>query len=728
MIRFEDLADKVQRQHPDADLELLKKAYVFSAREHKGQVRRSGEPYLSHPLEVANILAEMKLDVVCVAVGLLHDIVEDTLTSIEKIREIFGEDVANIVDGLTKISKIQFSSRQEKQAENFRKLLLAMVDDIRVILVKLADRLHNMRTLQFLPPDKRKMIAEETLEIYCPIAHRLGMAKVRSELEDLAFSYLDPVAYQNTVSQVEGRKSLSEKFTDEAIRMIQSQLKEQGIEAEIQHRIKRIYSIYNKMRRQKIDINQVYDFVAIRVITQSVKDCYTVLGVVNNLWNPVPGRIKDFIAIPRPNLYQSLHTTVIGPHGQPFEVQIRTREMHRIAEEGIAAHWRYKEGKLLEDKEDKRFAWLRHLLEWQREVRDPHQFLSNLKIDLYPDEVYTFTPMGKVITLPRGATPVDFAYAIHTEVGHQCVGAKVNGRIVSLRHKLKNGEIVEIVTSKEGHPSRDWLSFVQTSRARSRIRHWINVKQKERALELGKKLFNKEARKYKLNLKRILSEENLAKLFRENGYSKLDDIYSDIGYGKIPARQILIKLDPEHVTAEAREEHPSAISSLVSKVFSRKSDSTIKVKGQDDLLVYRAKCCNPIRGEEIIGYITIGKGVAVHSAQCPNLENLLHNPERKIEVEWSDTADEADRYPVKFSIHTEDRQGVLADITSAVAKINTNIVNVNARSADSRGVIDMTVEILDAGHLEKVLHQIKTVSGVHDVERVRSNRRIETRS
>ncbi|MGI8783829.1 MAG: RelA/SpoT family protein [Acidobacteriota bacterium] len=718
MIRFEDLSDKVQRNHPGADLELLKRAYIFSAREHKGQVRQSGEPYLSHPLEVANLLAEMKLDVVCVSVGLLHDVVEDTLTTIEKIRELFGEDVAHIVDGVTKISKIEFSSRHEKQAENFRKLLLAMVDDIRVILVKLADRLHNMRTLQYLPSEKRKAIAEETLEIYAPIAHRLGMARIRSELEDLAFSYLDPAGYQNIVAQVEERKSLSEKSIAQAIEAIQARLREQGIEAEIQHRIKRIYSIYSKMRRQRIDIQQVYDFVAIRILTESVKDCYAVLGIVNNMWSPVPGRIKDFIAIPRPNMYQSVHTTVIGPQGQPLEVQIRTREMHRVAEEGIAAHWKYKEGKLVEERDDKRFAWLRHLLEWQQEVRDPHQFLSNLKIDLYPEEVYTFTPKGKVITLPRGATPLDFAYAIHTEVGHHCVGAKVSGRLVSLKHDLKNGEIVEILTSPEGHPSRDWLALVHTSRARNRIRHWINVKQKERALELGKKLFNREARKYKLSVKKLLVPENLERLFRENGYGNLDDVYSDIGYGKAPARQILMKLDPEKVTPETRHEAESAISSMVSKVFSR-GESKITVKGHGDLLVYRAKCCNPIRGEDIVGYITLGKGIAVHALSCPNLENLLHNPERRIDVEWSDAADDIDRYPVKFSIQTEDRQGVLADITSAVSKINTNIVNVNARSADRRGVIDMTVEISDTGHMDKVLHLIKTVSGVRDVERVR---------
>ncbi|MDA2930238.1 bifunctional (p)ppGpp synthetase/guanosine-3',5'-bis(diphosphate) 3'-pyrophosphohydrolase [Acidobacteria bacterium AH-259-O06] len=717
MIRFEDLEEKVQRYHPNADLELLRKAYVFSAREHKGQVRRSGEPYLFHPLAVASILAEMKLDVACVSVGLLHDIVEDTLTSLDTIREYFGADIAHMVDGVTKISQIQFSSRQEKQAENFRKLLLAMVDDIRVILVKLADRLHNMRTLQYLPPEKRKIIAQETLDIYAPIAHRLGMAKLRGELEDLAFNYLDPVAFQNISVQVEKKRAYSDKFIRKVMRAMQQRFEEQGIEANMESRIKRVYSTYQKMKRQRISIDQVYDFIAIRVLANTVRDCYTVLGIVNNMWNPIPRRIKDFIAMPRANMYQSLHTTVIGHDGSPFELQIRTYEMDRIAEEGIAAHWKYKEGKLEEGKDDKRFQWLRQLLEWQQEVKDPQQFLSNLKIDLYPKEVYTFTPRGEVITLPRGATPVDFAYSIHTEVGHNCVGAKVNGRIVPLKYKLSNGEIVQILTSSDAHPRRDWLNFVNTSRARSAIRRWINPRQKEEAIALGQKLLERTARKYKLNLKKY--QDKLQSILGDFNVSKIEDLFASIGFGKVSSRQVLKRLEPEKLEQEAEESKESKLAKMVNKVFGR-SDSAIRVKGHDDLLVYRARCCNPIRGEEIIGYITTGRGISVHSVNCPNVEKLLLNPERKIEVKWTEDGRET-TYPVRLLISTEDRTGVLADITSAISSVDTNIVNVNANTVDSRyGLIDMTVEINDAEHLEKIVNYIKAVEGVQEVERAHS--------
>ncbi|HEY2932578.1 MAG TPA: bifunctional (p)ppGpp synthetase/guanosine-3',5'-bis(diphosphate) 3'-pyrophosphohydrolase [Acidobacteriota bacterium] len=717
MIRFEDLARKVEQYHPRADLDLLRKAYVFSARGHKGQVRQSGEPYLSHPLEVANLLAEMKLDVISVSVGLLHDVLEDTLTTFETLQQMFGDDVAHIVDGVTKISKIQFSSKEEKQAENFRKLLMAMIDDVRVILVKLADRLHNMRTLQFLPAEKQKQIAQETLDIYAPIAHRLGMAKIRSELEDLAFSYLDPATYNNVLQQVRDKKEYSDSFIAEITREMDEKLREHGIHAEMQSRIKRIYSIHSKMRRQKVTVDQVYDFIALRVITDSVKDCYTILGVVNNLWSPVPGRIKDYIAMPRPNMYQSLHSTVIGTNGQPFEVQIRTREMHRIAEEGIAAHWKYKEGKFKEEQDDQRFVWLRHLLEWQKEVKDPQQFLSSLKIDLYPEEVYIFTPRGDVITLPRGATPVDFAYAIHTDVGHRCTGAKVNGRLVPLKYKLKNGEICEILTGTLSKPSRDWLALVKTSRARNRIRHWLNTKQKERAIEVGRKLLEKEARKYKVNMKKFWQPgEDQQRLLAQCNAAKLEDMLSEVGYGKTPARQVLSLMEPAAVRSDVPEPKDSRLSTMVNKVF-RRSDSKITVKGHDDLLVYRAKCCNPIRGEEIVGYITVGKGIAVHSARCSNLENLLHNPERKIEVAWTGEVD-GEVYPVKVSVHTEDRQGILADITAAVAKVDTNIVTVKASSFENRsGKIDMTLQIKDMEHLDRVISYIKGVPGVYDVAR-----------
>ena len=718
MIRFEDLEEKVQRYHPEADVELLRKAYVFSAREHKGQIRLSGEPYLSHPLKVAHILAEMKLDVACVSVGLLHDVVEDTLTSLDTIREYFGEDIAHLVDGVTKISQIQFSSRQEKQAENFRKLLLAMVDDIRVILVKLADRLHNLKTLQYLPAEKRRIIAQETLDIYVPIAHRLGMANLRGELEDLAFQYLDPGAFQNISAQVEKKKANSHEFSQEVMNTMRERFREQNIEAEMKSRIKGIYSTYQKMKRQKIGIDQVYDFIAIRLLVNTVTDCYTVLGIVNNIWNPIPRRIKDFIATPLSNHYQSLHTTVIGHDGHPFELQIRTHEMNQIAEQGIAAHWKYKEGKLEEDKDDKRFQWLRQLLEWQHEVKDPHQFLSNLKIDLYPEEVYPMTPKGEVITLPRGATPVDFAYAIHTEVGNKSVGARVNGRIVPLKYKVSNGDIVEILTSGEAHPRRDWLNFVKSSRARSAIRRWINVRQKEEAVELGKKLLEGNARSYKLNLKNY--KDKLESILPEFNVSQMEDLFARIGFGKTSPRQVLKKLEPEKVEEQEGEESgASRVTQMVNKVL-RRSDSALQVNGYDDLLVYRAQCCNPIRGEEIIGYNTTGRGISVHSVECPSVEKLLLNPEWKVQVKWTEDG-EKNIYPVRLLISTEDRTGILAEVTSAVSHIDTNIVNVNAQTVDDRfGVIDMTVEVSDIQHLEEIMDYVKAIEGVREVERAKT--------
>jgi GTP pyrophosphokinase len=717
MIRFEDLEEKVQRYHPTADLELLRKAYVFSAREHGGQIRQSGEPYLSHPLQVANILAEMKLDVACVSVGLLHDVVEDTLTTLDSIRESFGENIAHLVDGVTKIGQIQFASRQEKQAENFRKLLLAMVDDIRVILIKLADRLHNLRTLQYLPPEKRKLIARETLDVYVPIAHRLGMAKLRGEMEDLAFYHLDPVAFENISSQIENKRANSEQFSQEVMQSMQERFEQEGIEAEMKSRIKRNYSAYQKMRRQKIGIDQVYDFIAIRILVKTVSDCYTILGIVNNMWNPVPGRIKDFIAMPRRNQYQSLHTTVVGSDGRPFELQMRTHEMDKVAEEGIAAHWKYKEGKLEEDKDDRRFQWLRQLLEWQHEVKDPHEFLSNLKIDLYPEEVYIFTPRGEVVTLPRGATPVDFAYAIHTEVGHKCVGARVNGRIVPLKYKLSNGEMLEIVTSEDPQPNREWLSFVKTSRARSALRRSINLKKKEEAIELGKKLLAKKARSYSLSLRKY--KDKLESLVTELDFSHKDDLLAEIGFGKLSPREVLRRLAPEKIVEGAQKDEESKLTQVVNKVL-RRSDSAIQVSGHDDVLVSRAQCCDPIRGEEILGYMTSGRGVSVHSADCSNLEKFLLDPERMIKVTWTSDG-KAAIYPVRLLVATEDRKGILADITSAVSSVKTNIANVTADIVDNRyGLIDMTVEISDADHLDEVLNSLKAIQGVREIERSRN--------
>src|SRR5918994_1868547 len=512
MIRFKNLLDKVRRYNPDADLELLRRAYVFSALEHKGQSGQSGEPYLVHPLEVSDILADMKLDAVCIAAGLLHDVVEDTLTTPDKIREKFGEDVAHVVEGVTKISAIPFSSSEERQAENFRKMLLAMVDDIRVILVKLADRLHNMRTLQHMDEDKRVRIAQETLDIYAPIANRLGMSRIKNELEELAFRYLEPAAYQSLKTRVEAKRRPTQGMIEQLAADIRGKLNEAQVPViSIDGRVKRLYSIWLKLKAQKIDLEQVYDFVALRIVTPSVKDCYAALGIIHQTWSPVPGRIKDFIAMPRPNGYQSLHTSVISDHGFPFEVQIRTEEMHRRAEEGIAAHWKYKEGRIGDHRDERHFQWLRQLLEVQSEVRDPQEFLQNLKIDLYPEEVYIFTPKGEVKSLPRDATPVDFAYAIHTDVGNQCVGARINGKMVPLRSRLQNGDIVEIVTQSGHKPSRDWLGFVAPSRARSKIKHVLQGEERTRSIELGRRLFDKEARRFGLTPKTLLESPELTK-------------------------------------------------------------------------------------------------------------------------------------------------------------------------------------------------------------------------
>ncbi len=716
MIRFETLLEKVRSYSPEADLELLRRAYVFSALEHKGQIRHSGEPYLVHPLEVADFLAEMKLDVAAVAAGLLHDVVEDTLTTPERIEELFGDEIAHIVEGVTKIGAIPFSSSEERQAENFRKMLLAMVDDIRVILVKLADRLHNMRTLHHLPEERRIKIAQETLDIYAPIANRLGMSKVKNELEELSFKYLEPKAYEGLRARVEAKRKTAEAVIDELSRTVSAKLQAAQVPViKLDGRIKRLYSIHLKLKRQKIDLERVYDFVALRVITQSVKDCYAVLGIIHQTWSPVPGRIKDFIAMPRPNGYQSLHTSVISDHGFPLEVQIRTEEMHRRAEEGIAAHWKYKEGRVGDHRDERYFQWMRQLLEVQEEVRDPQEFLQNLKIDLYPEEVYIFTPKGEVRSLPRGATAVDFAYSIHTDVGNQCTGARINGRMVPLRTRLQNGDIVEIVTQAGHKPSRDWLTFVVTSRARSKIKHVLQGEERVRSIELGRRLFDKEARRFGLNPGTVLDSSELSKFASEYGARTSDELLAHIGYGKLSAKTVLQKSVP----AELKEKPPdSAVVSVVKRVLRPGAGADkIKVRGTDDVMVFRAKCCNPIRGEKIVGYITRGKGVSVHAASCPNVLNLMFDPERRIDVEWDQAGGEAP-YTVRLTMQVEDRRGMLAEISAKVSDINTNITNMQARTGeDQQARIDMTVEIRDLKHLDKVIKSIKGVQGVIGVER-----------
>ena len=723
--KFRDLLRQIRSYRPNDDLTLVKKAYDFSLRHHQGQTRASGEPYLVHPLEVASVLADMRLDTTAIAAGLLHDAVEDTSVTVDDIRTEFGEQVAHIVEGVTKISKIEFASHEEAQAESVRKMVLAMVDDIRVVMIKLADRLHNMRTLEHLRPERQVMIARETQEIYAPIAHRLGMGKIRGELEDLAFQYVDPIAYNQVKDAIESRRKEGEAFLAQTQEVIEQKLRENNIEAKVEARIKRIYSIWQKLQRQHISVDQIYDMMALRIITESVNDCYAVLGLIHNQWRPVPGRIKDMIAMPRPNLYQSLHTTVIAENGHAFEVQIRTAEMHKMAEEGIAAHWKYKDGPI-SAVDEKRLAWLRQVVEWQREVPDPNEFLSTLKIDLYPEEVYTFSPKGKIVILPREATPVDFAYTIHSQVGDTCVGAKVNGRIVQLKYKLHSGDIVEILTQPGHQPSRDWLGFVKSSRAKQKIKHWLKIHQRERAIEIGRKLIEKEARKYRIALKEI-SEAELTKVASENGLGRPDDLLAGIGYGKFSARSILARLAPTSAASVVHgnepEDAPTTFTSVVRRVFGGDT-SAIKVKGHDDLLVYRARCCNPIRGEEIVGYVTRGKGVAVHSKSCTNVENLMYEPERRIAVEWGKDGSIGTTpvwetgFPIKLVVLCDNRPGMLKQITAVISDANTNIRNIEAKTAETHATVDIIVDIADVKHLERIISGVRKIPGVRDVQRV----------
>jgi guanosine-3',5'-bis(diphosphate) 3'-pyrophosphohydrolase len=719
---FGELESKVREYRPKDDLSALEKAYRFARDHHRRQKRDSGEPYMNHPLMVTHTLADMRMDMVCLETGLLHDVVEDTDASVEDIRKNFGDDVARCVDGVTKLGKLDFYSAEERQSESFRKMLLAMVNDIRVIIVKLADRLHNMRTLSYLSPERQQRIAQETMEIYAPIAHRLGMGKIRGELEDLAFRYIDPEGYTDVMRSIESKRDASEEMLHEIRRTVEAELRREGIPSKVEARMKRPYSVYQKMKRQKIGVDQVYDLLALRIITDSVKNCYAALGVIHNEWRPVPGRIKDFIAIPRPNLYQSLHTSVIGPQGQPFEVQIRTEEMHRIAEEGIAAHWKYKEGKKGPAVDDQRIAWLRHLVEWQQDVQDPGEFMSTLKVDLYPEEVYTFTPKGRVIVLPRDATPIDFAYAIHSDVGATCVGAKVNGRIVTLRYALRNGDIVEIMTQPNHVPSKDWLSIVKTSRARNKIKHVINATERAKAIEIGEKYLEKEARRLGVSLGKIAKSE-LERVAGEYGYSKIEDLHAGLGSGKFSARHVLQSAAPDQLIgtepAEAEKEPSSAPPAQLPRRPGATGDLAIKVKGSDDVMVYRAKCCNPIPGEAIVGYVTRGKGVAVHSVACPNVQNLMYEVERKIGVEWARSA--ADHFAVKLVVRTDDRPGLLNQLTSILSTENTNIRSLEARTDAEHGdgaIIEMTVDVRDKKQLEKLVVAMRRISGVRDVERL----------
>jgi GTP diphosphokinase / guanosine-3',5'-bis(diphosphate) 3'-diphosphatase len=715
-LRFVELMDKMRKNRAGDDVELLRRAYDFAAERHADQTRASGEPYLSHPLEVAHILADMKFDATTLCGALLHDVVEDTKVTVDRISEMFGPEVARLVEGTTKISRLGFQAPEARQAENVRKMILAMVNDVRVVMIKLADRLHNMRTLQYLEPERQQRIARETIDIYAPVANRLGMGLIRGELEDLAFSYLEPGSYLELQKRVVSKQKVHDKFLSDVQKTIREKMVASGIPAEVEGRVKRLFSLHTKIESQQRPLDQVYDLLAVRVITDTVKNCYAALGVVHQIWRPVPGRFKDYIAMPRPNLYQSLHTTVIHA-GQPFEVQIRTQEMHRIAEQGVAAHWKYKDGSVAgvpgSQTDDQRIVWMRQLIEWVQEMEEPSEFLSTLKVDLYPEEVYTFSPKGRVVVLPRGATPVDFAYAIHTEVGNQCVGAKVNGQIVPLRHALANGDVVEVLTQKGHAPSRDWLSYVETSRARSKIRHWINLHEREEATIVGRRLLEREARQAGVSLKQI-SDDALQRVAAEYGCARVDDLYADLGYGKWSARQVISKATGAAPAEQEQPQQPKFVSAV--KRALGMHEGAILVRGHDDLMVYRSKCCNPIPGDEIVGYVTRGRGIAVHSTACPNVQKLLYEAERRIPVEWGDATEAM--FSVRLRIRTEDRPGMLADITAAISDVGANIRTFESGGEDLHARVEVALDIENRKQLERILTSIKKIPGIFGIERL----------
>jgi GTP pyrophosphokinase len=706
------LIEEIPKYQPGADLELLRRAYQFSEVSHQGQQRASGEPYLSHPLEVAHLLVGFKMDVTTVTAGLLHDVLEDTAATKAELEREFGKEIADLVDGVTKIGKLAFSSREERQAENFRKMLVAMARDLRVLMIKLADRLHNMRTLDYLPPERSRKVAQETLDIYAPLAHRLGMAKVKAELEDLALRSLQPDDYLELQRRVAKRRLEREADINQAIAILVQKLLEVGIESQIRGRPKHFFSIWKKMHDQGREFDEIYDLTAVRVITGSVRDCYGALGVVHSLWKPVPGRFKDFIAMPKVNMYQSLHTTVIGPKGDPVEIQIRTWDMHRIAEEGIAAHWLYKEKKAGKDRIDDSLLWLRQLLENQQDTKDPAEFLDSVRVDLFPDEVYVFTPKGDVKALPEGSTPIDFAYAVHTKVGEHCVGAKVNGKLVPLRSTLRQGDIVEIVTSPSQHPSRDWLKIVKSSRARSKINQWLKVEERARSIELGREMFEREAKKYRLNPTALLTGEDMLRVASDLGYPSTDDLLAAIGYGKASVHQLLNKLAPG-ATLDTIERPRTAAGTRP------KADQGVRIRGVEDLLVRFAKCCNPLPGDQIVGFITRGRGLTVHARECLTVAKSVLDRERIINVEWD--VEEPAKRPVRIAVYIgNDRPGLLSEITGAISSRNGNITKAEVTVTDDRrGINNFVVEVSDLGQLQAIMTAIREVPDVMNVERVR---------
>jgi GTP pyrophosphokinase len=713
MIRLNDITSKILSYHPNANIELVEKAYVYSAKVHQGQVRLSGEPYLSHPLEAAYILTQMKMDEVCIAAGLLHDTLEDTAAKPGEIRRLFGEEAAGIVDGVTKISKIKFTSSKQRQAENIRKMILAMSTDIRVILVKLADRLHNMRTLGFQPPEKQRLIAGETLDIYAPLAGRMGIQWIKSNLEDLCLYYMEPQIYDKIQKGIAQRKDEREKFIKEVIKILVDKLGDFEIPATVKGRHKHSYSIYKKMLDQNLEFDQVFDVIAFRVIVNSIKDCYGALGHIHSMWKPVQGRFKDYISVPKANMYQSLHTTVIGPLGQRMEIQIRTWDMHRVAEEGIAAHWKYKEGAVSRKTEEKQFAWLRQLMEWQKSLKDPEEFLESVRMNLFPDEVYVFTPRGDVKAFPKGATPVDFAYSIHSEVGERCIGAKVNGRMIPLRSKLKTGDMVEVITSPKQHPSKDWLKFVKTPRAKTKIRQWINSQERDESINIGKNLLERALSQHNISLRNLLKSEQLEVIAKELSFRSVDDLLAQIGLGKTSHKHVMGRLRPKLGIKD--EKAPGFMGKMVGRLKRRKQHPGIKVKGVSDMLIRFANCCHPLPGEGVIGFMTRGRGITIHHKNC---RHAIHaDPERLVEVTWESA--EEDVYPAKLRVTSVERKGMLADLSAIITQKDANIIQADVKTTmDNKGVAHFTVEVADHDQLQEIIGAIKKVKNVLLVERL----------
>jgi GTP diphosphokinase / guanosine-3',5'-bis(diphosphate) 3'-diphosphatase len=718
MLRLNDILEKVQSYHPEADIDLIKKAYVFSAKMHQGQVRKSGEPYLVHPLEVCGLLADMRLDEHTLAAGILHDTVEDTVATVEDLKQLFGQQVAEIVEGVTKLSTMPYSTSHERAAENFRRMVVAMAKDIRVILVKLADRLHNMRTLEHMKPEKQEQIAQETLDIYAPLANRLGMHWLKAELQDACLKYLHPKEEQVLKEKLDATEKARQSYIDEVRTELQKKMDENSVPAEVQGRVKHLYSIWRKLKAQGIEFEEVNDIVAFRVLTDTIPHCYEAFGYVHATWRPVPGRFKDFIATPKPNGYQSLHTTVLGPGGQRVEIQIRTRDQHEIAEHGIAAHWAYKEGKQPKGKDGQQFAWLRQLMDWQRELQDPTEFISSVKFDLFGDEVYVFTPKGEVKELTSGSTPVDFAFAIHSEVGHHCSGARVNGRMVPLRYRLKNGDTVEILTNAQQHPNKDWLSFVKTARARNRINHYLRQEQRGRAIKLGEELLERELKRYGRSLQKMQKSNAFQSLIDSSKhFNRVDDVFAGVGYGKVTAQAVLRRILPadELEKGPKDEKEPKSRLGQLFQAVARKSTSGISVQGLDDVLIRFAKCCNAVPGDPIVGFVTRGRGVTVHNMQCQKA--LEQDPARKVPVHW-DTKTNVER-AVQIRVITDDRPGILASISERFTTSGANILNANCRARkDRRAVNTFTIAVRDATQLRSLIKDIESLNGIHSVERL----------